>query len=489
MRPAILLTALLLLAPLLLVDVPPLLDYPNHLARLYLLAHGANEPGLAPLFTPHWAIIPNLAIDLVGPPLLRLLPVHVAGRLILAALLLLPFAGVIALNRALFGRVQPWALASALVIPSGAFLLGFLNFIAGTGAALLLAAFWIAHRPRHPRATLLLAGLASIALFFCHLMGSVFALILILTHEARSPRTYLATTPLILIPALLYLSAPLNTLPAAAEYLPLAQKLAQLLTPFTAYNLPLDILTAAAVALFLLACALTRRLDTPPGIRLALLACAALYAAAPYAFKGTQSLDSRFLAMFALIVFAGTRPHTIPAPIPLATAFIALFLARTTLLATAWHLHNTDLANLRTAIAPLTQTDKTYLASVSPAEAPAYWSTAPLPRRLSNTIRTDTHLPALILIERHAFWPLLFDDPTQQPILLTPPYQSLADQNGGLVDHLALRPATLCGYTHLLLLTAAADPGFSRPYLAPITTTETAALFRIRPHLIPCTAP
>ena len=103
MRAAIALTALLLLAPLLLVDVPPLLDYPNHLARLYLLAHGSDIPSLAPLFTPHWAIIPNLAVDLAYP-LLTLLPVHIAGRLILASLLLLQFTGVLALNRSAWGR-------------------------------------------------------------------------------------------------------------------------------------------------------------------------------------------------------------------------------------------------------------------------------------------------------------------------------------------------------------------------------------------------
>ena len=478
MRAAIALTALLLLAPLLLVDVPPLLDYPNHLARLYLLAHGSDIPSLAPLFTPHWAIIPNLAVDLAYP-LLTLLPVHIAGRLILASLLLLQFTGVLALNRALFGRVHPWALASAFVIPSGAFLLGFLNFTAGLGAALLTAALWIAHTPRHPRATCLLASIATIALFFCHLMGALFALILILSHEARAPRNtrlrhYLATAPLILIPALLYLSAPLNALPGAAEYLPFPQKLAQLLAPFTAYSLPLDLLAAAAITLFLLACALTRRLETPPGIRLALLALAALYAAAPYAFKGTQSLDTRFLPMFALTLFAGTRPHGIAAPLPLAAAFAALFLARTSLLATTWHLHGNDLARFRATIASLAPTDKTYLAAASPPTVP----------RLSNTIRTDTHLPALLLIERHAFFPLLFDDPTQQPIRLTPAYQSLADQNGGLIDPLAISPPALCGYSHLLLLTPTAP--LDRPYLTPITATATAALYRIRPDLIPC---
>ena len=75
---ALLLAALL--APLSIADVPPILDYPNHLARFVLLAAGPDDPVLGPVFTPSWTIIPNLAADVIGPPLLRLLPVHVAGR-------------------------------------------------------------------------------------------------------------------------------------------------------------------------------------------------------------------------------------------------------------------------------------------------------------------------------------------------------------------------------------------------------------------------
>ena len=54
----------LLLAPLTLVDMPPLMDYPNHLARMYALAFSGQDPVLARFFAPHWAIIPNLALDL-----------------------------------------------------------------------------------------------------------------------------------------------------------------------------------------------------------------------------------------------------------------------------------------------------------------------------------------------------------------------------------------------------------------------------------------
>ena len=50
-----------LLLPLLVVDVPPLLDYPNHLARLFVLASLPHDPVLVRFYATHWSVIPNLA--------------------------------------------------------------------------------------------------------------------------------------------------------------------------------------------------------------------------------------------------------------------------------------------------------------------------------------------------------------------------------------------------------------------------------------------
>ncbi len=472
--------ALLLAAPLLLVDVPPLLDYPNHLARLFLLAQGADDPVMAPMFAVHWAIIPNLAIDLIGPPLLRVLPVHLAGRLVAALALLLPVLGVLAYSRAVFGRVQPWAGCAGLVAFNAGFLLGFLNFTLGLGAALLAAAGWIAFRDRRPAATVTLAMLAMGGLFFCHLMAVLFALVLIGAHElvqAWQDRAFLrrlrALLPLVAVPAALYRASALGGRAAGIEYLPPGAKLAQLMWPFTTYSLPLDLLAAGAVLLVLV---LTRP-RLPPATGIALAALGALYLVAPYAFKGTQSLDTRFTLMLALLAFAGLAPRL---KRPAMAALAALVVARVGLVALAWHGHAAALAELRAALAPLQPGDRVLVASVAPGEAPEWWAReAPLARRLSNGIRTDTHLPALALIERRAFWPLLFDEPSQQPVLWTPPWQKLADQAGGLIDHLALRPAQGCGYSHLLLLDAAADPFFTMG--TRLAATPTAALFRLAP--------
>src|SRR5258708_35451451 len=82
MKPAwcavIVLTALSLL-PTLLVDIPAMADYLNHLARMHLLvdAGTANEN---PYYEISFALYPNLAMDLIVPQLARFLQVEQATR-------------------------------------------------------------------------------------------------------------------------------------------------------------------------------------------------------------------------------------------------------------------------------------------------------------------------------------------------------------------------------------------------------------------------
>ena len=104
---------LVLLAPLWVCEVPPLIDYPNHLARLFVLASLPGDPELAKFYAAHWSVIPNLALDIAGPPLMHVLPVYAAGRVLIAASVLLPVLGTVAYGTALGNRW--WPLGAGLV--------------------------------------------------------------------------------------------------------------------------------------------------------------------------------------------------------------------------------------------------------------------------------------------------------------------------------------------------------------------------------------
>ena len=96
-------------------------------------------------------------------------------------------------------------------------------------------------------------------------------------------------------------------------------------------------------------------------------------------------------------------------------------------------------------------------------------------------------LPAILLIERRAYWPFLFDNPSQQPVATLPPFRELAERAGSIPDHRALAvpgKVDLCGFDHLLLLDAGGEPDlthFATNRLALIAQSDVAALFRVRP--------
>jgi len=136
------------LAPFLVVDVPAVLDYPNHLARFYVLAH-PDDPFLSKVYVAHWAILPNVGMDVIGQALLRVLPPSVGGRLLLAMSLLAPLAGVILYARAAFGRWTWWSLGAGAIAYNGIFILGFMNFLLGLGVALAGAGAWRVLRRRN----------------------------------------------------------------------------------------------------------------------------------------------------------------------------------------------------------------------------------------------------------------------------------------------------------------------------------------------------
>ncbi len=489
-----------LLLPMVLTDVPPLDDYPNHLARLMVLADNGADPILRKFFQPHWGIIPDLGIDLLGTPMLWVLPVHVAGRILLSIALLLPVFGTLAYSRALFGRLTWWSLGCVLVAYNATFMQGFMNFMIGTGLALLLAAAWLQWRESAPRRTLAIAIPGALVLFFCHLMGLLFYVLLIGASELaqvpallRSPRRFVArvlfAVPILAAPTVLYVSSELRAMAEVTTYLPLGEKLSNLLVPFTNYSLPLDIATAALIAGGLLLFAASRHLRMPARSAWALVLIAAMYAVTPSGYKGTYNLDQRFVIYFGFLMFGAVEPVGLSLRTGklIMAGLAALFVGRMAIVSDVWLGHNQDLERLRAIIAHIEPGSLVYVTDVKPEENPAYWAAGPRARRISNEWRMDPHWPALVLIERRAWWPYLFANPSQQPILNRPVYQAMADRIAHQPGHGELDGSNdfgLCGFDTLLLMMAGGEPDlehYSSRRLTLIDGNDTAALYRIKP--------
>ena len=180
--------SLTLLAPLTLVDVPPLLDYPNHLARLDVLAVVGADPVLARFYQPHWAIIPNLGLDLTVPPLLRIFPVHLVGRAVIGIALLLPLFGA----ERIIVRSPAGCRLAVLLRPVRLQCLAAPRFseFRHFGRPRAATRRRVDRVARLAAVRAILCGIAgSVALFFCHLTGLLFFAILIAAHELLVLRT------------------------------------------------------------------------------------------------------------------------------------------------------------------------------------------------------------------------------------------------------------------------------------------------------------
>jgi hypothetical protein len=298
-----------------------------------------------------------------------------------------------------------------------------------------------------------------------------------------------------LLPAMiLYRFSTLADLPGDPLWSSPFRKAVDLLSPFMTYSKPIGLLTFVAVASA--AVLLWRGAARDAGTVLALLVLAAVYAIAPTMIKGVAFIEVRPPLMMALLIFAGFRP-VVPQTIgrALAVAVAALLLLRVGHVTEVWYDHRRDLTELRASIAPVEAGARVLVVSAAPAASPAYLVDEPAGRRIPDLYRVDAHVAALLLIERHAFWPLLFASPSQQPVIVLPPYDAIARPLGEPPDYRRLAGQGVAApdapylagwpktFDYVLLINAGAvgDPASVEPdRLELLNRSDMAVLYRVR---------
>jgi len=96
--------------PILRAELPPLLDYPNHLARMHVLVTLPQSPALQQYYETRWDLLPNLAMDLTVPVLARIMPLEWAGKAFVFFVLALLPAGSAVMHRVSAGQWSVWPL-------------------------------------------------------------------------------------------------------------------------------------------------------------------------------------------------------------------------------------------------------------------------------------------------------------------------------------------------------------------------------------------
>jgi hypothetical protein len=179
------LLALAMALPLWVTQAPPMPDYPAHLASYWLIAGGPS-----PFYHVAWAVLPNLAGEILVPLLSHFVGLDAAAKLFITAGIVLWVMGPALIQRALFGKVGAASLFAAFFAYNANLTWGFLNYYFAVGLGFVFFAAWIAtdgrRTPRH------LAGFAlgASAIYVCHLFALAVLGLLLAMYEASRWREW-----------------------------------------------------------------------------------------------------------------------------------------------------------------------------------------------------------------------------------------------------------------------------------------------------------
>jgi hypothetical protein len=188
---AILILAAALLIPIWSVAFPPLLDYPNHLARSFVLAHlSSPEFTFAKFYRADWGAYPYLGMDASLAVLGRLFPIETAGRVFLSlCVLALPLAAWFFLRQVNpnEGATASWAL---LIAYNVFFLEGFLNFDLSLAVGFVALGLWLRWLARNSFTKWIATLAAFTLLYFTHLVGFAIAGLIVVAYLLLDHRPF-----------------------------------------------------------------------------------------------------------------------------------------------------------------------------------------------------------------------------------------------------------------------------------------------------------
>ena len=439
--------------PVALVRIPPLLDYPNHLARLWLLVGGAERLPLSAMYAVDWSgASTNLGIDLLGITLGRAIGAAILGKLLIAAALILPPLGAALLNRVVFTGWHWWLVGFATLAWNSTFLAGFLSFQIGLGLALLAAATdpVVIHRVRPLCTAAVRIGLSA-ALFVFHPFASAFYAMLLgglafgstnaTRHYSRgfadaALRGVLVTGMTIAVPVGIFLivarAVPGERAPAGVfdvwQGYTASNKALTVVSAIVTYDWRIDLCVALALWAIARLAASGALLRVHTGLLVVALGLFTLALAAPSMLGGTAFVDWRFPIMAALSVVTAIRPglRSSRAEAVASCCLLLLSVARTAWIADIWQARQADVVAVEHALAPVPAG-----ASVLPVRLMAIGTaSAPRGRYLLGQLPSYLHYPALAVPWRSAFVPTLFTARGKQPLRVLAPWNSMSVPEG-----------------------------------------------------------
>ena len=411
--------------PLLAVDIPPLVDYPNHLARQYILAGLPGVEDLRAYYLADWRATPYLAMDGIVQPLSRIVGVESAAQVFVALMLFLLAFAPFALNLALYGRITGAALIGLLFVHNMTVSLGFVPYIFSLGCALCLLALWIRFREGRLWVRLAIFPALATLLFFCHLVGFAIYVLTVSAYELgrhlevpvagqrrallqldREQRLNVGSLALqCSFPLLVFLLlGPASEAGGAVRQTThggIGRKL-ELLVGMVPYLMPpyswaIDRAVAIALPVGAIVLLATRKLEYSKRMVWPLGAVLALFLIMPMQWLGGWGGDHRLLPALGLLAAGGLRPTSPPwsgwrLVLPLV---VALLLVRIAAVTVEWRTADREAAEFMRSFDTIAKGSKVYYAFGHEGGRESW-------------LRPKYYLPCLAVASRHVFVPYLF---------------------------------------------------------------------------------
>jgi len=310
---AILLIAITVAIPIWTVDYPGMVDYPNHLARCYILAHYHASPFWQARYLVVYDPLPNLAMDLIVVPLNHFLPILVSGKIFLTLAALLYVLGCVWLGSAIIGKWNWFVPFASLTFYNSALLYGFVNYVFGVAVFLCAFAFWMQSRARMPSVRFVLCCVLSLVAYLSHLSAFIFLGVACTTVASMEWRRHRDT--LLLVHQLAWLVCPVLLMAGflrragkgggGIDWSTISEKAIYLFAPIRGYNLAFD---AATIAIVLI-CAVV--ILMPPKIHSVAAAGAVmfcLFLVTPKELFTVSGADARYVIPAFLLVILSIEP-------------------------------------------------------------------------------------------------------------------------------------------------------------------------------------
>lgn len=421
--------------PVLLTPIPAMVDYPNHLARMYILSQNGT-PNANPHYEVAWAFYPNLAMDLLVPQLARLTSVENATRLFLLLSQLLIVGGAVLLERVRKGRIHLAGFAALAFLYCLPFSWGFVNFEFGLGLALWGIAVYLllADGPwplRFVANTVFVAALYAAHFFSLGIYGATLGLYELwrIRHQGITYRVGAARLGALAIPALalfgiMHMTA--GSIGNEGTSWFLGFKPIWPLRIMNGYNLTVAATTGLALMISLLFAARRGALKLEPaGIYLA-IGFALLYVLIPSKLFGTSFVDLRVIPAAALILPAFcslSLPRRAWRMAALA-AISGIILINLMVVLAVWLPYRADYAAIIASFHKIDRGSRVLVGSAGDHGDPPFADLKLYPMY---------YAPTLAVHYAGAFVPNLFTEAGKQPVRAREAVRRLATPYGGLV--------------------------------------------------------